>query len=336
MTYQIVDSTGTAQTLSSLNLSVSGTPTYTITASTAKGTYSVAYVSGLTLGGTSANVYSLGAWITNTSVTISKFPQTVTWTPTLSNVFGNGSLTPSALAVSDKGSTISYSVATSGTTGCSVNASTGVITYTSAGTCTITASGDSTGDYLASTTNAAFVISAAPTITIVATGGGTSGTDYTIANGLLTASANVSVNASDLVTALGSGNVQLAGNVVVNAPIIWSSNNILTFGGTTTNTVAINASVTASGNTAGLVIKPSTYSLSIKNAAAISLSGSTPTLSIGGTSYTLVKSIADLATVVLRDGTGEVSKHGTGNGPISAFIDVLSQLGVETPCNRHR
>ena len=34
--------------------------------------------------------------------------------------------------------------------------------------------------------------------------------------------------------------------------------------------------------------------------------------------------------VVLRDGSGEVSKHGTGNGPISAFIDVLEQLGVQT------
>jgi 2-isopropylmalate synthase len=32
--------------------------------------------------------------------------------------------------------------------------------------------------------------------------------------------------------------------------------------------------------------------------------------------------------VVLRDGTGEAIKHGTGNGPISAFIDVLGQLGV--------
>jgi 2-isopropylmalate synthase len=33
--------------------------------------------------------------------------------------------------------------------------------------------------------------------------------------------------------------------------------------------------------------------------------------------------------VVLRDGAGEVSMIGNGNGPISAFIDVLAQLGVE-------
>jgi hypothetical protein len=297
MSYQIVDSTGTAQTLSSLNLTVSGTPTYTITAATAKGTYSVSYVSGLTLGGTSASVYSLSAWINSTSVTISKFPQTVTWTPTLSNIFGNGTLTPSSSASSDKSTTIAYSVASAGTTGCTVNASTGVITYTSAGTCTITASGDTTGDYLASTVNAAFVIAAAPTITIVASGGGISGTDYSISNGLITASANVSINASDLTTALASGNVQLAGNVVVNTPVTWSSNSVLTLGGTSSNTVAINAKITGSGTSAGVVIKPASYSLDVKSGAAIVLSGTTPTLSIGGTSYTLVKSIAELANV---------------------------------------
>jgi 2-isopropylmalate synthase len=33
--------------------------------------------------------------------------------------------------------------------------------------------------------------------------------------------------------------------------------------------------------------------------------------------------------IVLRDGTGEVECHGTGNGPISAFLNVLEQLGVK-------
>ena len=33
--------------------------------------------------------------------------------------------------------------------------------------------------------------------------------------------------------------------------------------------------------------------------------------------------------VVLRDGIGEVACNGTGNGPISAFINVLGQLGVQ-------
>ena len=32
--------------------------------------------------------------------------------------------------------------------------------------------------------------------------------------------------------------------------------------------------------------------------------------------------------ITLRDGNGELEAHGTGNGPISAFLDVLSQQGV--------
>ena len=33
--------------------------------------------------------------------------------------------------------------------------------------------------------------------------------------------------------------------------------------------------------------------------------------------------------VVLRDGSGELQTQGTGNGPISAFIDVLGKQGVQ-------
>ncbi|MEY4499144.1 MAG: hypothetical protein RL319_132 [Actinomycetota bacterium] len=33
--------------------------------------------------------------------------------------------------------------------------------------------------------------------------------------------------------------------------------------------------------------------------------------------------------VVLRDGSGEVSAQGSGNGPISAFLDILTQQGVQ-------
>ena len=301
---EIVDSTGTLQTLSSLNLSVSGTATFdTVTASTLKGTYNVNYVSGLTLGGSSAGVYSLNAWKTATSLTISKYSQTITWAPTLAIPFKAGTFTPSSLATSSGGTTITYSLSSAGTTGCTVNSSTGVVTYTSAGTCTVTATGDSSGDYLTASTSAAFVVGAAPTLTIVTSGGGTSGTNYTLSGGVLSSASDVSINASDLVTALGTGNVTLAGNVVISSPITWSSNSVLTLGGTSTNTVAVNSSITGSGNTAGIVIKPSTYSLSTKSGAAISLTGTTPTLSIGGNSYTLIKAIADLSTVTATVGT---------------------------------
>ena len=38
-------------------------------------------------------------------------------------------------------------------------------------------------------------------------------------------------------------------------------------------------------------------------------------------------------SVVLRDGKSEVSVSGTGNGPISAFIDVLGKQGVNVKVN---
>lgn len=33
--------------------------------------------------------------------------------------------------------------------------------------------------------------------------------------------------------------------------------------------------------------------------------------------------------IILRDGSGELAAHGTGNGPISAFLDVLAKQGVK-------
>ena len=141
------------------------------------------------------------------------------------------------------------------------------------------------------------MIAAAPVITVVTSGGGVLGTDYVLADGLLSAAANVSVNASEIESALNLGSVQIAGAVVLNAPISWSGNTVLTLGGTSSNAVTLNKSIAASGNTAGLVIKPTTYTLATKSEAAISLSGTNPTLTIGGNSYTLIKSVADLQNV---------------------------------------
>lgn len=298
MNYQIVDSTGTVQTLSSLGLTISGTPTYTIASNVARGTYSsVSYVSGLTLAGSSSSVYSLNPWITPTSVTITRLPQTFTWTPTTAITFGNGTFTPSAVPSSEAVSIISYSVANAGTSNCTVAAGTGVVTYTSAGTCSITATGASTTDFTSASATVTFTISAAPTITIVPSGGGISGTDYTVSGGLLQSTSNVSVNASDLATLLAAGNLTLAGNVIVNSDITWSSNSVLTLGGLSSNTVVVNSLISASGNTAGLVIKPAAYTLDVKSGDAIRLTGTTPTLSIGGNSYTLIKAISGLSSV---------------------------------------
>jgi uncharacterized repeat protein (TIGR02543 family) len=310
MGYQIVDSTGSVQTLSalsSMSLSVSGTPTYTITSLAAKGTYNVNYVTGLILAGTSSGVYSLSAWISTTSVTISKFNQTVTWSPTTSIPFGAGTTTPSTSASTSAGTTISYAVSNAGATGCSVDSSTGTLSYTAAGICAVTATAAAAGDYVSASTTVSFTIGApANSITVVATGGGVSGTDFFIANGAVygTAGSSVSVNASDISSALASGSLKLQANTVtVNAPIEWSSNSKLTLGTNTSSVVSINAGISATGTTSGLVISPASYGLSTKSGAAITLSGSNSTLVIGGNSYTLIRSTSDFANVTATSGT---------------------------------
>lgn len=176
ITYSIVDGTGASVTLSSLNLTISGTPAYTIASDVAisASAYKVDYVSGLTLGGTAASLYSLAIWPEPTSVTISKYPQTITWTPTTSIVFGSGTVTPTAASASG-GTAITYAVTSAGATGCTVNSTTGTITYTRGGDCTITATAANSGNYLGATGSATFTIAepaTAPTASVVRTGTG--------------------------------------------------------------------------------------------------------------------------------------------------------------------
>lgn len=399
ITNRVLDSNGTVQTLSSLNLSTSGTPVYSILANAAKATYpSVTYTSGLSFGGTAAGAYSVNSWATGTSVTISRVPQTFTWNPTTSISFGSGTFTPSAAPVSSAGSTISYAVSSAGTTGCTVNPSTGAVTYTAAGSCSVTATAAQTTDYTGATATVTFSIAeaaAAPTvttasttttslllswttptvnssvgltgyqilystsadmsgattvntgntnttrlftglasgttyyfqvravggstwlgtvnasavtgtpkvsnttITVVASGGGVLGTDFKLSNGVLyTTNASASVNVADIQNELLTKNVVIAAeNVVVNKGITWATSQNLTLGTSSSGSLAINDSIIASGATAGLVITPSTYTLNVRSGAEIILSGSSSTLSIGGTNYTLIRSIADLSTV---------------------------------------
>jgi hypothetical protein len=303
ISYKILDSTGTEQTASDFTakgLTVSGTPVYTVDSTTAFGTYNVNYVSGLTLGGSSAGVYSLNAWITATAVTISGFNQTVSWAPTTSIPFGAGTYTPAAASASG-GTTLNYSVTSAGATGCSVNLITGQLTYTAAGSCTVMATALAGGNYVKATTSATFTIGApASTLTIVTTGGGVDGTNFAIANGTLTAAAgaSVSVNASDITAALATGSLKIiADSIVINAPLNWSSNSVLTLGISSTSSLAINADIVATGASAGFEIAAATYSLATRTGTNVVLSGSFATLKIGGIPYTVINTIAGLANI---------------------------------------
>lgn len=68
------------------------------------------------------------------------------------------------------------------------------------------------------------------TVTVVASGGSPENTNWTFANGEITPSASVSINASDIVGKLSTGPVVVySGRILVNASIIHATGNTLTF-----------------------------------------------------------------------------------------------------------
>lgn len=178
--YKIVDSTGYEQDtakLTTLGLAVTGSPTYSIASNVAKGSYNVDYDSGLTLGGSSASVYSLQTWTTSTPATITRLSQTISWTPT-TQLLRTDTGTTVAAATTTGDSTITYAVTSAGTTGCAINSSTRVLTFTAEGSCTITATAPQTTNYTTDSISKTFVISTAPPLApsgLVVAGGSVSG-----------------------------------------------------------------------------------------------------------------------------------------------------------------
>jgi hypothetical protein len=69
--------------------------------------------------------------------------------------------TPSSLASALGSPTITYSVTSAGTTGCSVNSTTAVLTFTAAGSCTVRATSDATSVYESATKDVTFSITLA-------------------------------------------------------------------------------------------------------------------------------------------------------------------------------
>ncbi len=95
--------------------------------------------------------------------TISVESQTVTWSPTNVNLqLPVTTATPSSQALSSGPGTISYSVNSAGTTGCTVNAASGQITFSSDGTCVIRATASASLTHSAATADVAFVIAPDP------------------------------------------------------------------------------------------------------------------------------------------------------------------------------
>ncbi len=114
--------------------------------------------------------------------------------------------------------------------------------------------------------------------------------------------ANDSVlNVTTLTNALASTGVTVttgvggsqAGNITVDAPISWSANTVLTL--SAAGSIIINKDITATGNNAGLsLVYGSDGDYQLRNGARVTLSGSNSSLSLGGQSYILIRSLSDL------------------------------------------
>jgi filamentous hemagglutinin family protein len=123
--------------------------------------------------------------------------------------------------------------------------------------------------------------------TIAASGGDRTGTLLSADLG----SNNVTILSSDGGT---SGN----GDIFVNDAVSWSANTSLTL--SAYRNVDVNSNITATGNTAGLVLTPDTCgaacvgTYSLNNGAVITLSGSSPSLTIAGNAYTVINSATAL------------------------------------------
>lgn len=139
-------------------------------------TYSAAGTCVVRASAASTSTYNAGT--KDVSFTISRSAQTVTWAPTTSILSTDSPAAVSVQATALGSPTISYSVASQGNTGCSVDSSTGTITFSAVGTCTVRATAAQSTAYLTAYTDVAFVIAAPTAYTITysyqsATGGNT-------------------------------------------------------------------------------------------------------------------------------------------------------------------
>ena len=140
-------------------------------------------------------------------------------------------------------------------------------------------------------------------------------------NDFTVAASSSDFNAANLSSALETASIELrssqgaaagSGNVNINADLNWHANSSLTL--TASNNVNVNANITATGNTAGLVINPNTANgsevasgsgtFNLQNGAAITLTGSNPSLSIAGANYTVINGVNALQTM-----TADPSAH---------------------------
>lgn len=160
--------------------------------------------------------------------------------------------------------------------------------------------------------------------------------DYTVAASGDISGAALSTNLGTTPITLQSsgGGTAGSGNVNVNDAVSWSANTTLTL--TASNNVNINANIAATGNTAGLVINPNTGNgseaasgvgvFNLNNGAAVTLSGTNPSLSIAGNVYTVINSLGEPYSTTATDLQG-MNGNRSGYYALGSNIDATATAG---------
>jgi len=214
---------------------------------------------------------------TTSSMVFVASSQAISWAPTNTTArVGNSPLTPNNLATvttpASGGGAITYSVASQGGSGCTVNSATGVISYSAAGTCVVRATAaavNSSPRYFASTREVSFSIVAAP---------GTPGTPTAEAGD---ASANITVvrGSGDAPTSYTVTAAPGGASCTVTPPASSCRITGLTNGTDYTfSSTATNAAGTSSVSASSSVVRPSAPPSD--NSSSGSSSGSSPSASL--------------------------------------------------------
>ena len=193
----------------------------------------------------------------STSVTFTSTlaTQVIAWAPTTALLMTSSTATPSVLASvttpASNGGAITYAVTNAGTTGCTVNSSTGVISYTAVGSCVVTATAAATSTYAAVSIAVTFTISlASQTITWSPT------TTFTVTP------ASPTFTASSVATTSGNGAITYAVSPTSNTAVCSIANSstpVIAY--TSAGACTIIASAAASSSYSAASTKSVTFTL---------------------------------------------------------------------------
>ncbi len=172
---------------------------------------------------------------------------------------------------------------------------------------------------------------AAGDVIVVASGSSTGGS--WVGNTWVADIAGSTVSASEIMSHLAVGataiSTSVSADVIINGAISWSANTPLTL--TSARDIKVNANISATGNTAGLVLGYGTgRGYTLANGVSITLPGTTPTLKIGvagsEVTYTVINSLGvagDTSGTTLQG----INGHLAGHYALGSNIDATATSG---------